>query len=287
LALHNSNIGFTRQELAILQAAEKSNQMRVAVPALVDALEIQNNGRRQLMSKLTMPLVSGFMLIVLSLGVLIFMLPMVLGPTLERKPEALQSFPFIIRWYWYASLWLKEYWYIPTAILVGIALFILLRNLPFIKPYFQRLLMWFGPTRKLQLAFNSTLVVFFMPALIRSGMTTPQVINTLADCVQNMSIAGLLRAAARDHEAGMKMGQALTILPFKASFTNAVSAGEATGQLAERVQDLQTPYRIELERNIRQTVSTLNFIVMALLLPMFLMSTYTSLVAPIFALMKF
>jgi type II secretory pathway component PulF len=77
------------------------------------------------------------------------------------------------------------------------------------------------------------------------------------------------------------------MFPFRSSFKNAILAGEVTGTVPERVADLQEPYKIELERNIKQVAGTLKFIVMAVLLPFFILSTYTSLVGPIFALMEY
>ena len=44
------------------------------------------------------------------------------------------------------------------------------------------------------------------------------------------------------------MADAIKSLPMKASFTNAVSTGEQTGALADRVEDLQEPYSVEMEQ---------------------------------------
>ena len=62
-ALAMANIGFKPQELAIIEAAEKGNQLRQALPALVQALEVESSGRRDLMAKMAGPIVIGTMLI--------------------------------------------------------------------------------------------------------------------------------------------------------------------------------------------------------------------------------
>lgn len=286
-ALALANVGFKRQELAVIEAAERSSQLRQAVPALVSALEVQHQGRRELWTKLAGPLFIGVMLIGLSLGVLIIMLPLVIQPVLDRKPEAFNSFPFILQWFWLASVWLRTYPYIPIALVAVLVIGFFLRNSSMVRPYWLKFQLWFSISRKMILGFNAMLVVYFLPALVRSGMPTYQVLEQLANCVNNPVLRSLMLAAAEDHRNGLRMSVAVSALPFRASFVNAIEAGEATGAIAERVEDLQTPYRIELERLIRQVTSAIKFVVMAVLLPFFILSTYTSLVGPIFALMEY
>jgi type II secretory pathway component PulF len=161
------------------------------------------------------------------------------------------------------------------------------RNTSALRPTYQKFLLNWAVSRKLILGFNSVVVVFFMPALVRSGLPTHQVCRNLADCVSNATISQLFRIAAQDHENGMRLSKALEIIPFRASFANAVAAGEATGAIADRVQDLQEPYSLEMQRQISTVVGTLKFIVMTVLLPFFIVSTYTALVGPIFALMEY
>lgn len=286
-ALRIAKLGFGRQELAILKAAEENNQLRSATSALVAALEMRQQGRKSLVRKLTMPLIGGFMLVIMSLGVLIFMLPTVMGPVLARNPEKLADFPFIIRWYWHASVWLNQNWEIPLVAFIAVVAAIFLRKSIFLRRYYERIILGFGPSRRLVLAFNAMLLVYFMPALVRSGMPFHEVLSSLANAMESDKLAGQLRLAATENEAGFTLGQALVHLPFRSSFRSAIEAGEKTGQIAERVEELQRPYAADLERAIRSTVGVITLIVMALLLPFFMMSVYVTLVAPIFALMEF
>jgi len=184
-------------------------------------------------------------------------------------------------------VWLQVWWPVVVAFLVAPPIMFFLRNTPILKPFMTKFLFHFGPSRRLILVFNSTLVVYFMPALVRSGMPLPDVLYTLADTLENDSIAGAMRTAAVDHENGTKLGDALAVLPFKGSFRSAVEAGEATGEVAARVEDLQVPYSDEMERVINRTVSALKGMVMAVLLPLFMICMYTTLVGPIFALMEY
>ncbi|TKW60929.1 MAG: hypothetical protein DI628_08570 [Blastochloris viridis] len=286
-ALAMANVGFKPQELAIIEAAEKGNQLRQALPALVEALEVESSGRRDLMSKMAGPIIIGVMLIALSIGVLIFMLPMVIQPVLDRNAEALMKFPFILRMFWYTSVWLRANPMIPIVLVGVLVAGLLLRNAPLVQPHWIRFTMWWGVTRKLILGFNAMVSVFFIPALVRSGMPTYMVLEQMAYCVSHPLIRSQYLAAAEDHRNGMRMSQAVEGLPFRASFFNAIVAGESTGAIAARVEDLQLAYKLELERYIRQVSATLKFIVMTVLLPLFIICTYTSLVGPIFALMEY
>jgi type II secretory pathway component PulF len=286
-ALANAGLGFRPQELAVIAAAERSSQLRQAVPSLVMAMETEQSGHRDLMMKLSGPLIIGVMLVALTLGVLIIMLPLVISPVLERNPKALETFPFILVWFWYASVWLRANYMILVVIILSAMILFFCRNLPALQPHWLRFTLNWNVTRKLILGFNSMVVVYFLPTFVRSGMPTYQALEQLAGCVRNPLIASLLLAAAEDHRGGLRLSQAAAVLPFKASFLNALEAGEATGAIADRVADLQEPYRLELERYIRQVASTVKFIVMAGLLPLFIVATYTSLVGPIFALMEY
>lgn len=286
-ALKVADVGFNEQELQVISAAERSNQLRAAIPDMVDALEMQLNAKRTLVRRMSMPVIGGFMLIVMSLGVAKFMLPLVLGPVLQRKPDALAKFPSIIRGYWYFSVWMQDHWLIPLVVVCApVALFIF-RNTPFLKPIFERIVMSIGPLQRLSMAYNGVLVVYYMPALVKSGMPMHEVFRTVANALSNQTIAGAFRIAANEHEAGMRAGDSLAKVPLRSSFRSAVDAGERTGAIAERIEDLKAPYAAEYDRIIRRSVGTLMVVVMAGLLPFFIMSMYTSLVAPIFALMEF
>lgn len=286
-ALRQAGIGFTDQELAVLDAAERSNQLRVAIPELVEALEMRLRSTRTLYRQLAMPVVGGFMLIVMSLGVAMFMLPMVLGPVIDRKPDALNSFPSVVQGYWAFSVWMQTYWIVPLILLAIPPMLFLLRGTKMMKPIVESIIWKLGPLKRISISFNGVLVVYFMPALVRSGMPVHDVLRAVARSLENQKIASNFRIAANEHEAGMRLGDALARVPLKGSFRSAVEAGEKTGQIAERVEDLKTPYAAEYDRIMRRAVGTLMLIVMAGLLPLFIMSMYTSLVAPIFALMEF
>lgn len=286
-ALSNGDLGFRPQEIAVIEAAERSSQLRQTLPSLVAALETEQAGRRDLLSKLSGPLVIGVMLIALTIGVLVVLLPLVVTPVIERNPEALERFPLILLWLWYASVWLRAYYvFLLIALGVAVALFIF-RNTAMLQPFWLRFLLRWNVTRKLILGFNSMIVVYYLPALLRSGMPAYQALEILAGCVTNPILSGLLLAASDDHRGGLRLSQATADLPFKASFFNALESGEVTGAIADRVQDLQSPYRYDLERYIKQVGSTIKFLVMAVLLPVFIVSAYGSFVGPIFALMEY
>jgi type II secretory pathway component PulF len=287
MALTNSGLGFKEQELAIIEAAEKSSQLRQAMPSLVSAMEVQASGRRELVSKLTGPMIIGVLLIIMTFGILLFMLPLVIQPVIDKNPKSVNSFPAILQYFWYTSVWLRANPWPPSIFVVSMIILFLCRNLGPLQPYWLKFTLSWNVTRKMILGFNSMVVVYFLPALVRSGMPTYQVLEQLAGCVSHPVIASLLLVAAEEHKGGLRMAQAVSILPFKASFQNAIEAGEATGKIAERVEDLQMPYKLELERHIRQVTATIKFIVMTVLLPLFIISTYTSLVGPIFALMEY
>ena len=286
-ALRQADLGFTDQELALMDAAERSNQLRIAIPELVEALEMRLRSTRSLYRQMAMPVVGGFMLIVMSLGVAMFMLPMVLGPVLQRKPDALETFPTIVKGYWHFSVWMQDWWIIPLILLAIPPVLFFARGTKTMKPIVESIIWKVGVLKRISVAFNGVLVVYFMPALVRSGMPVHEVLRAVSRSLENQRIASNFRVAANEHEAGMRLGDALARVPLKGSFRSAVEAGEKTGQIAERVEDLKTPYAAEYDRIMRRAVGTLMLIVMAGLLPLFIMSMYTSLVAPIFALMEF
>lgn len=285
--LRNADIGFTRQELAVLEGAEESDQLRIAVPSLVEALGMSFEARKQLKNKMFPMIIGGFMLILLSFGVIIFMLPTVLGPVLERKPDALAKFPFVIVWYWNTSVFLRANPHVPIiAIAIPIGIF-LARNTELLRPRIERFLMSVNATRRLIVSYNAVLIVYFMPTLVRSGMPLPQVLMILSNSVENLGISAQLKAAAKSHEDGTSLGEALAGLPLRTAFRSSVEAGEKTGAIADRVEELKLPFSSEYTRVMGKAIGAIKMIIMTLLLPFFIMSMYTSLVSPIFALMEF
>lgn len=287
LALRQGSLGFSEQELAVVESAERSNQLRAAIPELVEAMEMRQKSIRTLYRQMAMPVVGGFMLIVMSLGVAMFMLPLVLGPVLQRQPDALDNFPAIVRGYWYFSVWMQSNWLIPIILLLIPPALFLLRNTQTVKQFLEHIIWQVTPLRRIVVAFNGVLVVYLMPALVRSGMPLYDVFRAVARSLDNHRISSTFQIAANEHEAGMRVGDALVRVPLKGSFRSALEAGEKTGQIAERIEDLKTPYATEYERIMRKAVAFLMLTVMAVLLPLFIISMYTSLVAPIFALIEF
>tara|TARA_Y100001960_G_scaffold302080_1_gene352753 strand:+ start:3684 stop:4766 length:1083 start_codon:yes stop_codon:yes gene_type:complete len=286
-ALRGASLGFTHQELVVLLTAEESNQLRDAVQSMVDAMKMQQSASNQLKGSLRGPLVSGVMLIMMTLGVAYFMLPIVLGPTIEKDPTVLADFPAIITYFWYFSEWLNTNPFAPLIIVSFPILYTILYLIGPAKRPTEKFLMWWGTTRRIIVAYNGLLLVYFMPALVRSGMPLYNVLKALADMVDNSEIKRSLMIAAKDNEAGVPLSECITKLPLRVSFKNAVAAGEKTGAIAERIEDLKVPYTSEYERLVVRFVGTIKFMVMVVLLPMFIMSMYTSLVAPIFALLEF
>jgi len=286
-SLRNANIGFTRQEIIVLLTAEESNQLREAVQSMVDAMKMQQEAKKQLTGSLRGPLISGVMLIMMTLGVAYFMLPIVLGPTIEKDPTVLSKFPTMITYFWYFSEWLNKNPMAPVILFsFPFVYFVLYVTGPAKKPT-ETCFMWWTATRRIIIAYNGLLLVYFMPALVRSGMPLYNVLKALSDMINNTEIRKGLMIAAQDNEAGIPLSECVSKLPLRISFKNAISAGEKTGAVAERIEDLKTPYTAEYERLVIRFVGTIKFLVMAILLPMFIMSMYTSLVAPIFALLEF
>ncbi|MFT7432791.1 MAG: type II secretory pathway component PulF [Alphaproteobacteria bacterium] len=286
-ALKQTSLGFSDQELAIIKAAEESNQLRLAIPSLVEALMMRQSATKLLKGKMMMPIVGGFMLILMSLGVMVFMLPVVMEPVLQRDDSVIHSFPFIIKYYWYGSVWLRANYWLTAAVAAAPVVIFFARNTELVSPYIERALMGMGPMRRIILAYNAVLVVYFMPALVRSNMPLPSVLNTLSVSLNNTLVCTALKKAAYDHDHGTKLGDALASLPFRGSFRSAVEAGEKTGKIADRVEDLKVPYASEFERITKKATAILMLIVMAGLLPFFIISMYTSLVAPMIALMEY
>lgn len=286
-ALKMTALGFTDQEISIIRAAEKSNQLRISVPSLVEALEMRQSSTKALKGKMMMPIVGGFMLILMSLGVMVFMLPVVMEPVIARDEGVIEKFPLIIRSYWYGSVWLRANYVITIMAVLAPIIIFFARNTALVAPYIEKALMGMGPIRRIILSYNAVMVVYFMPALVRSNMPIPTVLNTLATSLNNTMVCTALKKAAYDHDHGMKLGDALASLPFRGSFRSAVEAGEKTGKIADRVEDLKVPYASEFERITKKATSLLMMVVMAGLLPFFIISMYTSLVAPMIALMEY
>ena len=286
-ALKGTGLGFTEQEISIIRAAEQSNQLRVAVPSLVEALTMRQNSTKALKGKMMMPVVGGFMLILMSLGVMIFMLPVVMEPVLQRDDSVIDKFPLIIRFYWFGSVWLRANYIIPILFALAPIIIFFTRNTRVVSQYIERTLMGITPIRRIILSYNAVMVVYFMPALVRASMPLPAVLNTLALSLNNTMVCTALKRAAYEHDHGSKLGDALAALPFRGSFRSAVEAGEKTGKIAERVEDLKVPYASEFERITKKATSLLMLVVMAGLLPFFIISMYTRLVAPMIALMEY
>lgn len=286
-ALAAANIGFTYQEIIVIQTAEESNQLREAVQAMVDAMKMQLSASSQLKGSLRGPLLSGTLLIFMTLGVAYFMLPIVLGPTVEKDPTVLVNFPFIITYFWYFSEWLNNNPFAPLILVSFPLVYTILYIMGPAKRPTEKFFMWWNATRRIITAYNGLLLVYFMPALVRSGMPLYNVLKALADMVNNTEIKHSLMVASKDNEAGIPLSECVSKLPLRVSFKNAIAAGEKTGAVAERIEDLKIPYTAEYERLVIRFVGTIKFLVMVVLLPMFIISMYTSLVAPIFALLEF
>src|SRR5690606_10019339 len=137
---------------------------------------------------------------------------------IQRNPDALAKFPLVVQMFWAFSQWLQDAWPIVIALFSIPPILFFARNTKFDKGIVEKLMWSFAPTKRISLAFNGVMVVYYMPALVRSGLPMHDVLRFIAGSIENSLISSAFRVAANEHEAGVRLSDALSRVPLRGSF---------------------------------------------------------------------
>jgi general secretion pathway protein F len=267
-----------------VRAGELGSALTPTLTRLGEGLEKDEELRDRLKSAMTYPAIMLGVMILSVVVLLTFVVPRFTGVFAEMG----SALPLPTRILLTGSHWLAHGWWAWLTGALGLTalLWSTLRS-PACRLGWDRLLFrlpWFGVLAR-ELAL--TRFAFTLGMLLRNGVPMAQALGAAREVSGNSELAAVLARVRQEVQAGTALSAALRHHPrfFPMLAVSMAGAGEQSGNLAEMIENCGHYYRREADMRIR-TLSTLlepamilgmgvlvGFVVMAMLLPIFQMST--------------
>lgn len=274
---------FNRLYVNMVKAGESSGNLSTVLERLSGFLEYQVAVKGKIVQALVYPSV----MIVASLGVVVFLL-VVIVPKLTK---VFTSMRVEIPWYTKAligfSTFLQSYWYVPIIAIVAAIYFghrwletpagrkkfdNLLIKAPVIGPVFMML----GVSR-----FTKTLAT-----LLASGVPIIAALDITKNVVNNIILAEVLEQAKIEVQEGNSLAACISKSGvFPSMVTHMIATGEKTGELTVMLSHVAKSYDAEVERKIAKMISLIEPIMMIFLM-IIAVTVIVAMVLPMMNIMK-
>ncbi len=270
----------------MVKASEMSGSFAKMLDRIAAYMAQQIETRKMVIGAMIYPGVIATMAVGVTIFLLTFVLPK-FGQVFKGKEELL---PWATNFLMGLSKWLVNFWYIPLlgsfGLLIGLVLFaktdfgrLTVDRLKLSMPIFR------GMFRSLYISRS----LHTMAELLNAGVPMLDTLRITGEISGNALYRAMWRGVAKSVKEGKKIAQPLQrsgLLP--KAVVQMVSAGEESGKLGEVLSEISTFYAKQLKDNIKAVTSMIEpimiivmggivgFIAMAIILPIFKMSSVVS-----------
>jgi general secretion pathway protein F len=268
--------------IAMIAAGETSGNLLAVISRLADAIETREQVTAQMKGAMFYPL----LMLVLSLGIVVFLLAVVVPKVVVMFSHMKQELPPLTQGLIATSHWLVQWW--PALIMLVLMLVVLARYLlsrPRITMAWHRLLLKLPVFGKLMQDGATARWSRTLAVLLKSGVPAVDALRISAQVVGVLPMQAAVEHMAVQVREGVPLHRALTQAHgFPSLLRYLVESGEASGQLPTMLARAAQHYEVSA-----QTLSTslakliepmlilfmgavVLFIVIAILLPIFAMN---------------
>ncbi|MBC7660651.1 MAG: type II secretion system F family protein [Chitinophagaceae bacterium] len=274
---------FNKLYVNMVKAGESSGNLAVVLERLSGFMEYQVAIRGKIVQALVYPSV----MIVASLGVVVFLL-VVIVPKLTKVFTSMRvEIPWYTDWLIKFSTFLQSYWFLPPILAAGAAYGFsrwiatddgrkkfdsILLKAPVIGPVFMML----AVSR-----FTRTL-----STLLASGVPIIAALDITKNVVNNRVLAAVLEQAKIEVQEGNSLAACISKSGvFPSLVTHMISTGEKTGELTTMLAHVAKSYDAEVERKIAKMISLIEPIMMIFLM-IIAVTVIVAMVLPMMNIMK-
>jgi type IV pilus assembly protein PilC len=270
----------------MVKASEMSGSFAKMLDRIAAYMTQQIETRKMVIGAMIYPGVIATMAVGVTIFLLTFVLPK-FGQVFKGKEELL---PWATNFLMGLSKWLVTFWYIPLAATVaGVFGLILFAKTDFGRLTLDRLKLGLPIFRNMFRSLYISRGLHTMAELLNAGVPMLDTLKITGDISGNQLYKAMWRSVAKSVKEGKKIAQPLQrsgLLP--KAVVQMISAGEESGKLGEVLSEISAFYARQLKDNIKAVTSMIEpimiivmggivgFIAMAIILPIFKMSSVVS-----------
>ena len=246
---------FSPLMVAIARAGEEGGTLDVSLDRLATFLERQDALKRKIISAISYPaVVFSFALFVL------YLLVTVVVPRFSSVFDNLNvQLPAITRYTFQASLWFRDFWYVPLFIVFGLVLlFVFLGRRAETKYYVDKFKLWTPIFGDLILKSSMARSNRTLASLVESGIPILQALSMTAETAGNAVIDRAFRSLEEGARRGMGIGELIRQQKvFPPMVGHMVTVGEQTGRLEEMLNKVADWFEMELDEKVKRLTAIL------------------------------
>lgn len=246
---------FNRVYISLVEAGESSGTLDTSLERLAN----QQEKDADIISKVRGALVYPIIVLLVMFVVVVFMIVKVL-PTVQNVYKGLNgvSLPFLTRMLLDVSHFVTHFWWI-VVIILALAIFLYSRwsKTTGGRSTIDEVKMKAGPVGTLYMKMYMARFARTGATLVGSGVPLMQVLEICADAVDNVHVAGSLRAAEEKVKGGKALSAALKNDPnFLDLVPNMIKIGEDSGATEDMLSKTADYYEKEVDNEIK-SISTI------------------------------
>lgn len=268
---------FSNTYISVLKVGEKTGSLGKNLKYLVEQLEKTQSLKKKIMGAMFYPAVIFGGGLLVTLGIVIFILPKITGLFKSFDVELPWTTQLLID---ISSLFQNYGLLMGGGIIVFSVLVIWILKQDFVKPFTHWLILKIPVVKSIAKHFN--LIMFFrtLSILLRSGITIDEGLKTCSNTVQNVKYKDFLTQAYEEVNAGdnlthvMKKREDL----FPPTNIQIISVGEDSGTLSDALEYCSSIHEEELDdltKNLSDVLEPVLLILMGLLVAFLALSIIT------------
>lgn len=274
---------FSPTFINLVKAAEASGNLQKTFDELSDSLTRENELRSKIRAAVAYPLI----LLVVSLGVILFLTTVALPKIAHVFEDSGIKPPVFSQVVFAAGLFIGNY---ASVLFIGTAVMFVGGGYVFSstivgRRLLSRFIAWFPLTRKVYRELSVQRFAGTMSSLLKAGLPIVDAINVSADTVASEDFKlGLRRVASEGLAKGLTVGDAFKReVVFPKVVTNLIAISEKAGHLEEVLQVLSEFYTSSIDTDIKTLVSILEPVLL-LTMGTFVALIALSIILPIYQL---
>lgn len=245
----------------LVKLGEVSGTLPDNLNYLSEEIKKRSTLKAKVKSAMIYPMIIFFTTIAITTGLIVFVLPKILGILGNLKVELPVTTKILIA---VANVVNNDYLIIIGAAIITFVTWKFLKKLPAFKYFIHQILLKLPIAGKIALEYNMSNIARTLGLLLQSGVKIVEAVDLTAKSVSNTVIKRALATGTDEIKRGGALYKALDAYPniFPVTLTRMIQIGERTGNLDSNLIYLATFYENEVDEKLKNLSSTLEPILM-------------------------
>ncbi len=267
----------------LIRVGERSGTLQDTLEHLAQQMEKERNLKQKIRSAIAYPLIVLIGAIILSVGIVVFILPNILTVFLTLKVDLPVTTRLLI---WVANLLVHDGEWIALGTFLLFFSWLFLRRMVVVQPIFHGILLHFPVIGTIVRNTNLARVCRLMGTMLKSGMPINETIPVTVSVLRNIHYKNLFNSILDEVSRGRTISSVLVNYPkrFPPMALRMIRVGEETGTLPDMLLYLANFYEQEVD-DMTRNLSTLLEPVLLITIGLLVGVLALSIVTPIYQLL--